>query len=113
MNYKTLIASASALFVLTANAGEKKYVVTAYCACKVCCGENAFGYTASGKKPKEGVTVAGPRSMPFGTVLHIEGIGKRVVQDRLHQRYDSRIDIYMSDHQKAKRFGKKVLTVRH
>jgi len=112
MIYKTLIVVISALCVLKASAGEKKYVVTAYCACKVCCGEDAFGYTASGKKPKEGVTVAGPRSIPFGTVLHIQGIGHRIVQDRLHQRYDNRIDVYVADHSKAKKFGKKVLTVK-
>lgn len=113
MIYKTLIIVVIiTLCVIKANADEKKYVVTAYCACKVCCGKDAFGYTASGKKPKEGVTVAGSRSIPFGTVLQIEGVGTRIVQDRLAKQYDNRIDVYIADHSKAKKFGKKVLTVR-
>lgn len=86
-------------------------VVTAYCACRICCGPNAHGITASGAKPVEGITIAASRSIPFGTVIAIEGIGNRVVQDRLARRYDNRIDIFMSSHKRALQFGKQTKKV--
>jgi len=88
------------------------YTVTAYCPCKVCCGKWSGGPTASGKMPKPGITVAGPRSIPFGTRVWIEGVGVRVVQDRLARKYDGRFDLYFSSHADALRFGKRSLKVR-
>jgi len=86
-------------------------VVTAYCGCKICCGPAAPAPTASGVWPKEGITVAAPRSIPFGTVVEIEGVGRRIVQDRTAKRFDGRWDIYFDSHQEAKRFGKKKLKI--
>lgn len=80
-------------------------VVTAYCACQICCGSGATGITASGAKPVEGITIAAPRRIPFGTRCHIEGIGWRTVQDRLAPRFDDRLDIYFHRHQDALRWG--------
>lgn len=93
------------------NLFAQTYTVTAYCHCAVCCGE-AGNPTASGKMPKVGVTIAAPRSIPFGTKLHIQGVGVRTVQDRLPLRYDSRIDVFFGSHQEAKRFGIKKLKVK-
>jgi 3D (Asp-Asp-Asp) domain-containing protein len=81
-------------------------VVTAYCACSICCGPHPSGLTASGKKPIEGITVAASRQYPFGTRLMIEG-HTYIVQDRLAKRYDDRVDIYFSKHKDAKKFGLK------
>lgn len=92
-------------------ADSKVYTVTAYCACKKCCGPNAKGITASGKPAIEGITIAASRSIPFGTKLYIEGIGTRIVRDRLAKKYDDRIDVFMENHDKALKFGKKRLTV--
>jgi 3D (Asp-Asp-Asp) domain-containing protein len=97
--------------LMTNMAHSAEMIVTAYCACKKCCGKTAAGVTASGKKAKEGITVAAPRSMPFGTKLRIQGIGVRVVDDRLAKRYDNRIDLFMTDHNRAKLFGKQILNV--
>jgi len=88
------------------------YTVTAYCACEKCCGRWSGGPTASGKMPKPGITVARPRSIPFGTRVLIEGVGERVVQDRLARKYDGRFDLYFSSHKEALRFGKRTLQVR-
>ena len=85
--------------------------VTAYCACPKCCGKWADGITASGKPAREGVTVAASRSIPFGTKLRIEGVGVRVVEDRLSKRYDHRVDIYFASHEAARRFGIRRLNV--
>jgi 3D (Asp-Asp-Asp) domain-containing protein len=87
------------------------YIVTAYCACKLCCGNEAKGITANGSFPRQNITCAAPRAIPFGTVLHIDGIGIRRVEDRLKINYDSRIDIYFLRHRDAAKFGKKKLNV--
>lgn len=86
-------------------------IVTAYCACRLCCGRWSGGPTASGEFPIQGVTVAAPRRLQFGTILHIEGVGVRVVQDRASVRYDGRFDVFFNKHDDAKRFGKQVLKV--
>lgn len=106
-----LIILVMLLIALIGRAEEKIYTVTAYCACKRCTGPWSGGPTASGKMPVEGVTVAGPRWIPFGTKIEIAGVGRRVVQDRLAKRFDSRIDIYFSSHEVAKKFGIKRLRV--
>ena len=88
-------------------------VITHYCACEVCCGQWAvLGRTASGTRPKEGRTVAGPRWVPLGTRVWIQGYGVLVVEDRTHPRYDGRWDVYVASHAKAQRLGRVVAEVR-
>lgn len=86
-------------------------IVTAYCHCALCCG-TAGQPTASGAQPRAGITVAAPRSVPFGSVVVLPGIGRRVVQDRLARRYDNRIDVFVPTHQEAVRFGKRKMRVK-
>jgi 3D (Asp-Asp-Asp) domain-containing protein len=89
------------------SATAKSYTVTAYCPCVKCCGAWAAGRrTASGVVPKAGVTIAAPRHVPFGTRLYVEGVGWRVVQDRLAKRYDNRLDVFVNNHHTALAFGK-------
>lgn len=78
--------------------------LSAYCACKTCCGPNAKGITANGQRPKEGITIAASRSIKYGSLISYDG---RIyqVQDRLARRYDSRFDIYFAKHSDAKKFG--------
>ena len=91
---------------------EEKYTVTAYCSCEKCCGKwSKYNKTANGQTPKQGVTCAASRKIPFGTRLNIQGVGVRIVQDRLAKKYDNRIDIYFSNHNDALKFGKKELKV--
>ena len=87
-------------------------IITAYCACCLCCGPRAAGLTASGVRPVEGITVAASRSIPLGTRIRltVPGLWKArafVVQDRLSRRYDNRLDIYFSRHSDAVKFGVK------
>ena len=79
-------------------------IITAYCACTICCGKHHNGVTASGAKPIEGITVAASRKIKLGTHLRIDG-HEYVVQDRLAKRYDSRFDIFFTNHTDAKNFG--------
>ena|SRR5882672_5419596 len=100
------------LLALSAHADEntRLYTVTAYCHCAKCCGR-AGQPAANGKMPTAGVTAAGPRAVPFGTRLIIEGLGERIVQDRQLKRFDDRIDIFMPDHESALKFGVRKLHV--
>ena len=83
--------------------------ITAYCSCRVCCGKwHAFKKTANGKTPRANHTIAASRSIPFGSLVVIEGLkGTYVVEDRLATKYDHRIDVYFESHQAALEFGKR------
>ena len=85
-------------------------IITAYCACKICCGPNAKGITANGTPPISKHTVAASRSIKLGTTVWIKGQAY-VVEDRLAKRFDSRFDIYFDTHREAKQFGKQTQQV--
>ncbi len=99
------------LTLLLATTASHAETVTAYCPCSKCCGKWSGGPAASGKMPVAGVTVAGPRRIPFGTRVKIEGVGVRVVQDRLARKYDTRFDVFFASHAEAVKFGKRELKV--
>lgn len=80
-------------------------IVTYYCACTACCGPNAKGITASGARVQEGVTIAAPRWVPFGTRVYVDGVGYRTVQDRMSRKYPDRWDVYIADHKAALKAG--------
>ena len=68
-----------------------------------------YGITASGKRVQEGVTVAAGKGIPFGgTVVLIEGLGFRIVQDRGGMIKDHNLDVYMEE---ALKFGRRELKV--
>ena len=85
-------------------------VVTAYCACTICCGKHARGLTANGKPPIEGHTIAASRRLVYGTTIIINGHAYKI-EDRLAKRYDDRVDIYIQEHSAAKHWGKQTLRV--
>lgn len=94
-------------------------VATAYCPCEKCCGKWALNrpdgivYTASGAIAQEGVTIAADWSLyPPGTVLYIEGIGERTVQDRGGVINGQKIDIYFESHEDALQFGRQDIRIR-
>ena len=84
--------------------------ITAYCHCAQCNGKSGQP-TASGKMPSITTTIAAPRSLPFGTKILIPSVGWRTVHDRLARKYDNRIDVFMSSHKKARKFGIRKETV--
>ncbi len=96
-------------------AGEPLYTlevdVTHYCACTLCCGENAAGVTASGKNVATGM-VAMSSYYPFGTQIEINGV-MYTVEDRGGSGIENdihRVDIYVPDHQEALRLGRYTTT---
>ena len=88
------------------------YIATAYCPCEKCCGKED-GITASGVKAREGITIAADWDvMPEGTIVEIEGIGYRIVQDTGSAIKGHRIDIYFEEHEDALDFGVQEVRVR-
>jgi 3D (Asp-Asp-Asp) domain-containing protein len=75
-------------------------------------GDAGYGITTSGEHVREGITVACPPSMAFGTRLEIEGIGERVCTDRGGQITEGRLDIYIAELKEARQFGRQWLNVR-
>lgn len=105
---------------------------SAYCTCKKCCGPNAKGVTASGKKAV-GKMIAAPKTWKFGTKVRVPGYGECQVWDRggaikskgevvrnikignkrvkdTRLKYD-RIDLLFPSHKEALRWGRKKITI--
>lgn len=86
---------------------------TAYCCEKYghICGTGS-GITASGDAVTAGVTVAADTDVfPFGTVLYIEGVGIRIVQDRGGAVKGNHLDVAVDTHQDALNWGQEVHAV--
>lgn len=89
------------------------YIATAYCPCEKCCGSDACGITASGAKAREGITIAADWDvLPEGTIVEIEGLGYRIVEDTGSAIKGHRIDIYFEAHEEALEFGVQEVRVR-
>ena len=93
-----------------------EYEATAYCSCEKCCGSwarnrpDGIVYTASGAVAKQGVTIAADWDvLPPGTVVYIDGLGERVVQDRGGAIKGNAVDIYFEDHDEALVFGRQAV----
>ncbi len=68
--------------------------------------------TASGIHVRDGVAAA--NFLPFGTVFRIpELFGNKIfiVEDRMHSRYWMNIDLWFSERELAKEFGRKVVKI--
>lgn len=78
------------------------YVVTAYCP-SYACGALDHGITKSGVRAVEGVTIACPPELPFGTRLAIEGVGVRTCEDRGPDIVGRRLDLFVGSMAEADR----------
>lgn len=79
------------------------FMCTAYCTeqRQHICGEG-HGITASGQPIQADVTVAADQSIfPYGTVLYIEGIGIRIVQDKGAGVQGYHLDVAVDTHENA------------
>lgn len=93
-----------------------KFEVSYYCGCYYCT-QNGNLITASGEYAQEGVTIALPQDIPFGSHVHIDNTGDFIVQDRggyIEYTYDEegnlimRADVYISDHNRALQLGRHI-----
>ena len=89
--------------------------VTAYCHCRICCGQ--YGdkmITASGYKIRKGdKLVAAPKNYKFGTLLLIKGYSDKPVKvlDRGGAIKGDRLDVYFDTHKEAMNWGVKYIKV--
>jgi 3D (Asp-Asp-Asp) domain-containing protein len=71
-------------------------------------GDKDYGKTASGKMTKEGRTVSADDDLfPFGTVLYIDGVGERIVEDTGSAIKGYKLDLFIEDLKEARNFGRK------
>ncbi len=83
-----------------------KFKITHYCACTKCCGKNACGITASGKRVEENKTIAvDPKVIKLGSQVYIDGYGYMEAQDTGSAIKGNIIDVYIPDHQEALKLG--------
>ncbi|HZK81823.1 MAG TPA: 3D domain-containing protein [Humisphaera sp.] len=91
--------------------------VTAYCACKKCCGSHAVGMTASGRpiSYNGGHFIAADTTiLPYGSKVIVPGYddGHPVeVIDRGGAIKGAHIDVFMPTHEEAVEWGKKRLEI--
>ena len=92
--------------------------VTAYCPCAKCCGRNANGVTASGKRVAANgsrFVAADTRLLPFLTKVSIPGYsgGTPVpVLDTGGEIKGRRLDVFFSSHGLAQKWGSRWVSVR-
>lgn len=91
---------------------EGVFTITAYCPCEKCCGAYANGYTATGAKATQGVTVAAdPDVLPMGTEIELDG-HTYTVQDTGGAIAGYRLDLYFDSHEDALQWGVREKIVR-
>lgn len=87
---------------------------SAYCACYKCCGKTD-AITAKGTKAISWYTVAAGKGYPMGTIIYIPSLsytangGWFEVQDRGGAISNSKLDIFVSSHSEALKFGRRNL----
>ncbi len=84
--------------------------VTAYCYPNASCPSSSKGRTASGVRVRDGILavsrdVEENLNLAFGDRVLLNGLGVYQFQDRTSPRLRKTVDIYMSSHHKAHRFG--------
>ncbi len=108
-----------------------KMQVTAYCACRECCGwkynwlgqkvyaygpqkgkPKEIGLTASGTKARRGTIAADTDLYPMGTIMFIEGYGFGRVEDRGRLIKGRHIDLFFKSHERATAWGNKTMKVK-
>lgn len=67
--------------------------------------------TASGKRTTPGITIAAPKHIPFGTWVHLQGIGWRRVDDRGKRITGNKIDICFHTRKAALQWGRRKIKV--
>ena len=96
----------------TVRAGESlgTVVTSAYCNCRICCGQWSGGPTASGVYPRSDHTIAvdaNNPTVPMGTEIIMNGKLYKVEDTGNFARYGVDFDIYFDDHATATAWGHK------
>ena len=94
---------------------REPFTVTAYCACKNCCGKDEtdtnYGITSTGTLATSGRTVAvDPTVIPYGSIVMIDG-HEYIAEDTGGAIEGKRVDIFFDNHSEAKAYGRRVKEV--
>lgn len=85
--------------------------VTAYSPRETCPeGKAENCINASGKRPREGSSIACPRRIKKGNGILVMG-ERFTCDDRTSRKYDGRFDLYVDDYAEAIKFGKQKLMI--
>ncbi len=120
---ETPVVPAARSTVRTSDAPAPRYhtvrmCVTAYCPCRVCCGRDAKGVTASGKSVRANgakFVAADTRLLPFNTKVCIPGYNSGApvpVLDTGRAIKGNRLDVFFPSHSMARKWGSRWLTCR-
>lgn len=91
--------------------------ITAYCSCEKCCGPRDRSgpvVGAAGVELVPGYSCAGPKELPFGTLVQIDGKEYRVddrTADWVQRKHGVTFDIYFGTHQDALDYGRRFVDV--
>lgn len=84
------------------------WVITAFAP-----GCGATGLTKAGTTPVSGhVIAADPAVLPIGSIVHIDGMGRRQVQDTGSAIRGRHVDVFFDDCAEARRWGRQQRAVR-
>jgi 3D (Asp-Asp-Asp) domain-containing protein len=118
-----LLVASAVLFAVAPQSAQARVrtveaVVTAYCPCQECCGPNARGITSTGQDARLSGCAVDPRHIPYGSRVHVPGIGWRTADDTgsaMREHGDKgiiHVDVRMRSHAEALRFGIKHIAIR-
>ena len=81
------------------------YRITAYCPCCDC--SDKYGrMTSTGVVPRQGRTIAvDTKVIPYGSVVHIKGLGEFIAEDCGGSIKGNSIDLYFDVHSDTEKFG--------
>lgn len=89
-----------------------KFTATFYCDCPICVGNKPEVRTSTGHIPHANRTIAVDTSIiPLHSIVYIKGLGFFVAEDTGSAIKGKRIDVYVNDHEQAKRLGRKTVEV--
>ena len=83
-----------------------EYTISHYCDCPICTKTPKGSKTATGTKPKEGRTIAcDGKILKMGDIVYIENYGVRICEDKGGAIVKGRIDMYINEHERARKMG--------
>lgn len=89
-----------------------KFTATFYCDCPICVGKKSQVRTSTGHIPHANRTIAVDTSIiPLHSIVYIKGLGFFVAEDTGSAIKGKRIDVYVNDHEQAKKLGRKTVEV--
>ena len=84
-----------------------EFLLTGYCSCNICCGEDNGDMTYTGAEPRAGRTVAAdPDIIPLGSEIEVGGC-IYIVEDTGKKIKGNRLDIFFDTHDEAVLYGRR------